>query len=193
MLENYLTFKVIPSPSEKETLFRYYYWYNGNEMCDLSGNWICEKNRFHILHITRDKTPDYSTQGFEHLGTKLMIDTMTDLRFRLKADIHEVTGTLSSADNIRGNWKRSIPFYMDLPKWISSELPCGAEMGLFHSLQTEEKVEENKEWIRNNLDAFCQMYQKDLYFKICLQWDETIKFIPGDLPKSCRFPDLRFQ
>lgn len=42
----------------------------------------------------------------------------------------KITGTLAYTDSFNGNWKKSIPFYRNFPKYLEARLPYTLTFGI---------------------------------------------------------------
>lgn len=187
MLEEYLYFRSVPNPGNKISGMQYYYQYNGFPLCSIDVLQHSENHSITIQSITTDYTIRYSECKFEHLGTRIVIDMLIDMVYRLNYQIVRMDAWLSYADNLNGNWKRSLPFYINLPKWISAVLPC--EIQLY--IKDCNKISIDQNVIMDNIDLFCAQNHGDLFVSYHIQWKGT-EYIPNKLPLKARRPEMEY-
>lgn len=115
-----LSFYAIVSPSMDECAYQYYYRYAENAIANVDISINPDTGNSTISNISTFCSPHYSYFGFTHLATKLFIDMLADLRYRCQFTISKISGWLSPADNKRGLWICSIPFYIDLRELLGN-------------------------------------------------------------------------
>lgn len=66
----------------------------------------------------------------EHLCTELLNAMLYDILCKWDIIPEKITGTLAYTDSFNGNWKKSIPFYRNFPKYLEARLPYTLTFGI---------------------------------------------------------------
>lgn len=96
----------------------------------------------------------------EHLCTELLNSMLFDIFCKWDVIPQRIQGKLAATDSKNGNWKRSIPFYQNFPKYLEKRLPYSLTFSIIDDQGYAIPAEKYE-----NIDQFVDEYEgKELHF-----------------------------
>ena len=130
-------------------------YYNDNRDELASVSFGCDGiEKMQIYNI--QKSNSIFVNDFKHLGTELLSDAIIDTIYRREVPVKEIYGTMSKADRDNGNWRKSVPFYINFPKYFKA---FNLEFYLYDDHGNEVDLERDIDQIVN------EMYESDKEYK----------------------------
>ena len=109
--------------------YQYAFYFREWELAHCLFQLSADEKILYIDNIARAVSypPDFKR---EHLCTELINAMLYDIFYRWDIIPEKITGRLVCTDSYNGNWKKSIPFYRNFPKYLESRLPYTLTFGI---------------------------------------------------------------
>lgn len=148
-----LKVSMYPGVGDMKYNFAVSYIHNKDEIASV--NFGCDgKGKMKIDNI--QKSNSIFVKDFKHLGTEILSDAIIDTVYRREVPVTEIYGYLVTPDKNNGNWKKSIPFYIDFPSYFKA---FALELHIYDTEGNEVDLKKNKEQVIK------EMYESNKEYK----------------------------
>jgi len=150
----YIKISIYPSTGDMQYNYGASYYNDSDELASVSFGFTKSTNAMKIFNI--QKSNNVHISKYKYIATELLSDVLIDTVCRQEYDVKQIIGKLAYPDRDNGNWKRSIPFYINFPKYCR-------RFNL--TLHIYDKEENELDLTRRIEDILKEMYNSGLEYK----------------------------
>lgn len=113
--KSFLKISVYPGIGDMQYNYAASYFRYKDELASVSFGFTESTNTMKIFNI--QKSSNVHVNEYKYIATELFSDILIDTVCRREYDVKRIIGKLAYPDRDNGNWKKSVPFYINFPKY----------------------------------------------------------------------------